>query len=132
MEREMVITFPDGKGVEASYKGTVIKIGPWEGWHEGSVPSPFDMFVFSLGLCGAANAFAFMTHRDIPLENTRIVLHRFTDREKRMITKFTFEVFLPADFPEKYRKAVVRAIEACSVKKHIVDAPEFIVEVKTG
>jgi len=32
---------------------------------------------------------------------------------------------LPADFPEKYRDAVVKAAESCTVKKHIQTPPRF-------
>ena len=35
---------------------------------------------------------------------------------------------VPADFPDKYRKALVRAASQCSVKKTIENPPEFQVE----
>ena len=38
-----------------------------------------------------------------------------------------FEVRLPATFPEKYREAVFRVIEQCSVKRAIAAQPRFAV-----
>ena len=32
---------------------------------------------------------------------------------------------LPRGFPEKYRKAIIRVMDLCSVKKNILDPPEF-------
>jgi len=37
---------------------------------------------------------------------------------------------VPAGFPEKYKKAIVRTMDLCSVKKHIINPPEF--EIKTS
>lgn len=130
MEPEMTITFPDDKGAEGRYKGFVVRSGDWDSWYEGPPPSPFDLFVISIGLCAASNVFAFMTRRGYQMSCTRVVLHRHTDKEKKMIDRFTFEVFIPKDFPEKYRRAVVRALDACSVKKHIISKLAFDVEMK--
>lgn len=125
----MEITFPDNRGVEARYKDFVIRNGDFESWHEGAHPSAFDLFVASIGLCASANVFAFMRARDLDMSCMKIILHKFENEEKRMIDNFTFEVRMPRDLPDKYRKAVVRALDACAVKKHIVETPEFHVEV---
>ena len=41
--------------------------------------------------------------------------------------KFTIRtnVKLPASFPEKYRDALVKAAEGCTVKKIVQSCPEF-------
>lgn len=130
MEPEVVVTFPEGKSVEASYKDFIIRHGDWGDCHEGSVPSPFDLFVVALATCTASNVLAFMSHRDIPAEEARVIMRRHTDREKKMIAKFSFEVLLPADFPEKYLRAIHRAADVCAVKQHMLTPPEFETEVK--
>ncbi len=35
----------------------------------------------------------------------------------------------PPGFPDKYRRALVRAIDQCAVKRHILEPPEFEVEI---
>jgi ribosomal protein S12 methylthiotransferase accessory factor len=42
-----------------------------------------------------------------------------------MITDVIFDVKLPQGFPEKYKEALVRSIELCSVKKHMMEPPKF-------
>ncbi|MHC4712799.1 MAG: OsmC family protein [Planctomycetota bacterium] len=130
MAAELVITFPEGAGMEARYKDRVVRLSGAPEWYEGPPPSPFDLFIISLGTCSAANMLAFMVNRDLPTDQARFVLRRETDREKKMISRITFEVTLPPGFPEKYERAIVRAVEVCAVKKHILEAPEFAVEVK--
>lgn len=130
MDPDLVVTFPEGKVIEARYKDYVVRVGDDERWYEGPPPSPFDLFLISIGTCAAANVYAFMTHRDIPTENARVILHRFTDPEKKMITKFSFEVVLPKEFPDKYRRAMIRVVDACAVKQHIQLPPEFETQVR--
>jgi putative redox protein len=43
----------------------------------------------------------------------------------KMIDKVTITVDLPAGFPEKYRFALVKAVDHCTVKAHILRAPQF-------
>ena len=35
------------------------------------------------------------------------------------------EVHLPEGFPEKYREAILRAVDQCAVKRHMIEPPEF-------
>ncbi len=39
------------------------------------------------------------------------------------------DVKLPENFPEKYFSAVRRAIDQCSLKRHILDPPAFEIQV---
>ena len=49
------------------------------------------------------------------------------DPEVGLITKIDLELKLPAGFPEKYRAAVVNAMNLCTVKKHLHQPPEFAI-----
>jgi ribosomal protein S12 methylthiotransferase accessory factor len=42
-----------------------------------------------------------------------------------MIDKVTIAVDLPAGFPEKYRFALVKAVDHCTVKAHLDQPPKF-------
>ena len=42
-----------------------------------------------------------------------------------LITKIDLDLKLPAGFPEKYKSAVVNAMNLCTVKKHLHQPPEF-------
>jgi hypothetical protein len=40
-----------------------------------------------------------------------------------MFSPVELEIELPPDFPPRYREAIVRATDQCSVKKHLLDPP---------
>jgi ribosomal protein S12 methylthiotransferase accessory factor len=41
------------------------------------------------------------------------------------MSKIRLIIHLPPGFPEKYRRAIIRATNQCSVKRAILDPPEF-------
>lgn len=129
METELVITFPDNLGLEARYKDFVVRLGDFDGWFEGSAPGAFDLFIVSLGLCTAANVFAFMRARDFDMACAKIVMKGTYDEDDGLIERFTFDVFLPESLPGKYHRAVERAVDACAVKKHMIKTPEFVTRI---
>ncbi len=49
-----------------------------------------------------------------------------------MIEKISIEVQLPPEFPEKYKSAVLKAVDTCSVKAHMMNPPEFELKAKIG
>lgn len=44
-----------------------------------------------------------------------------------LISKVSLDIHVPADFPEKYRPALIRSAEQCAVKKHLENPPKFAV-----
>jgi hypothetical protein len=53
------------------------------------------------------------------------------NREIKMPSKISIEIQLPDNFPEKYKKAAIRAADLCSVKKHIENSRAFETYVTT-
>ena len=126
MEKEMKVTFPGGKRVDASYKGFVIETDqPIYQGGEGSAPAPFDLFLASIGTCCGLYVLSFCQERNLSLDGASVSMKTERDPEKRMIGKMTITVQLPPDFPDKYRGAVVKAVNLCAVKKHMEDPPVF-------
>jgi ribosomal protein S12 methylthiotransferase accessory factor len=41
-------------------------------------------------------------------------------------------VELPSDFPMKYKKALLHTIDLCTVKRHLFDPPEFVLDAVTA
>jgi putative redox protein len=130
---DMVVTFPGGKRVDAQYKGFTVKTDQSvKGGGEGSAPTPFDLFLSSIGTCAGIFVLSFMQERNIPTDNTRIILKTERDPQTHMIGKIDIDINLPEDFPDKYRNAVRSAAELCSVKKHLVRPPAFDIKVNIG
>ncbi len=123
---DMEVYFPGNKKVHARYKGFVVETDqPTGAGGDGTAPGPFDLFLISIGTCAGFYVLSFLQERDLPTEGAGLVLRTERDRETKLITKISLEIKLPAGFPEKYRDAVIRAAEHCTVKRHLDHPPAF-------
>jgi putative redox protein len=124
--RRLEVSFPGGMRVDVASKGFVIKTDqPLDEGGESSAPAPFDLFLGSIGACAGYYLLAFCKGREIPLDKAGVVMTTAKDPVNKMIGEITIELLLPVGFPEKYADAAVRAVDACTVKRHIVKAPAF-------
>ena len=122
----MKITFPGGARVNAEHKGFTIKTDQSErSGGDGSAPAPFDYFLASIGTCAGVYAHNFLTHRNLSTVGLQLTLNTTKDPDTRMISNVELEVKLPEGFPKKYERALINAINLCSVKKHILTPPGF-------
>jgi|YelNatPaOPRAMG01_1025707.scaffolds.fasta_scaffold00007_98 uncharacterized OsmC-like protein len=129
-DNRIEVTFPGNLRVEASYKGfRVMTDQPVYSGGEGSAPSPFDLFLISIATCAGYYFLAFCKERKISIEGAKVTMSMEKDPEKKMIGRLLIDLYLPAGFPEKYKEAVKRAVDSCTVKLHIFNPPEFIVRV---
>lgn len=123
---EIKVTFPGGLRVDAEYQGFVVKTDqPVRSGGEGSALSPFDLFLVSLATCAGFYTVAFCREREIPTDKAGIVMRMEKDPGTKMIGKIIIEINLTAEFPEKYRRAVVKAVDSCTVKLHMMHPPAF-------
>lgn len=125
----MEIRFPGGVAVEAHHAGTTIRTDqPAAAGGAGSAPSPFDLFLASIGTCAGFYALRFCQERSLPTEGLGMTMSWERSPETKLISRIRVELRLPEGFPEKYRAAILRATDQCAVKKHLVQAPEIVVE----
>lgn len=133
MDREMRVTFPGGSRVDAEYKGFLIKTDqPVYQGGEGSAPAPFDLFLASIATCAGIYVLFFCQKRGISVEKTTLVMKTERNPETKMIDKIFIKIQLPPEFPEKYKMAVIKAVDSCAVKAHMLQPPAFEVEAKIG
>ena len=122
----MEIRFPGGVAVTAQHNGfTIATDQPEANGGADSAPSPFDLFLASLGTCAGFFALRFCQQRDIGTAGLRLTLDSERDHEAHRTTGVRIQIHLPKGFPEKYRKAIVGATDQCSVKRHILEPPAF-------
>lgn len=121
----MDITFPGGVQVNAIFDGFEIATDQPE-THGGrhAAPSPFDLFLASLGSCAGFYALRFCQQRELPTVGMRMVLTIQRHPDTKRLDKVKITLQLPEGFPEKYRRAIQRAIDQCSVKKILHDPPD--------
>jgi putative redox protein len=125
---EMRVYFPVNLRVDAEYKGFTIETDqPVSAGGDGSAPSPFELFIASLGTCAGIFMLGFMKQRGIDPSGSGVLLTTEPGSEKGRIGLVNLELQLPDGFPEKYEDAIVRAVDQCTVKRHIMEPPEFAV-----
>lgn len=128
---EMNITFPGGDKVNAEFDGRVVATDqPLAAGGEGSAPTPFQYFLASLGTCAGIYVLSFCKSRDIATEGLALkqqMTFEPTGDGKKRLAQVSLEITLPHGFPEKYRDAIVRAANLCTVKKVLMDPPDFTI-----
>jgi putative redox protein len=122
----ITVTLDGGKKITAHHQGHAIRTDqPVAGGGENSAPAPFDLFLASIGTCAGIYVKSFCDQRAIPTENIKIIQSIDFDKQKHLPSKIKLDIQLPADFPEKYRSAVINAADLCAVKRAIADPPVF-------
>lgn len=123
---EMIIDFPGGARVDAHFGPYTVKTDqPPMGGGEGSAPTPFAVFLASIGTCAGIYVLGFCRQRGLPTEGIRIIQRMHSNPFSGMVEKIDLEIQVPPSFPEKYRSSLVRAAELCAVKKHFERPPQF-------
>lgn len=119
---EMIIDFPGGSRVDAHFGNfTVATDQP----PAASAPTPFSVFLSSIGTCAGIYVLGFCKQRGLSTEGIRLVQQVHTNPATGMVDQVDLEIQVPAGFPEKYRESLIRSAELCAVKKHLETPPAF-------
>ena len=117
---EMEIVFPGEERVDARVGNLVIETN-----QDRTAPSPFALFLASIGTCAGIYVVQFCRQRGLSTEGMRIIQRTHTNRDTRMIERLELDIQVPPEFPEKYHDALIRSAQLCSVKKHMESPPAF-------
>ena len=119
---ELLIDFPGGSRVDAHFGSfTVATDQP----PVASAPTPFGLFLSSIGTCAGIYVLGFCQQRGLPTDGIRIVERVHSNPHNGMVEKIDLEILVPPSFPEKYRDSLIRSAELCAVKKHLENPPKF-------
>ncbi len=120
------VSFPGGVQVNANVAGfDVLTDQPEDNGGTNAAINPFYLFLSSLATCSGFFALRFCQQRDLPTAGLGLTLDAERDEETHALKKVCIKLQLPAEFPDKYKKAIVRATEQCSVKKALMHPPEI-------
>jgi putative redox protein len=118
------VDFPGGKRVDAHLGPYTLNTDqPPTAGGAGTAPTPFNTFLAALATCAGIYVLGFCQQRGLPTEGLRLVQEHVFDPATGHVTHIQLEVILPANFPVKYRTAVLRAAEQCAVKKLLEHPP---------
>ncbi len=130
---ELTIDFPGGARVDAHFGPYTVKTDqPPSGGGEGSAPTPFAVFLSSIGTCAGIYVLGFCRQRGLPTEGIRIIQRVHSSPMSGMVEKVDLEIQVPSTFPQKYYDSLVRSAELCAVKKHLEHPPSFEVYTKVS
>ncbi len=122
----MEITFEGGKVVTAHSHGHIIKTDQSvSNGGQNTAPSPFELFLASIGTCSGIYVKSFCDNRHIATDNIKIIQTVEFDEETGLPVNIKLDIKLPPDFPDKYKEAVISVAELCKVKKSIASPPAF-------
>lgn len=125
------VRFLDNLRLEASFDDhKVISDQPIRYKGDGTAPSPFDYFLASSALCAAYFVKVYCVARDIPTEDIRITQNNIIDPDNRYQQSFHIEIELPAGISEHDREGILKAMDRCTVKRVIQNAPGFKIHQK--
>lgn len=126
----MEITFDGDKIITAHTHGHIIRTDqPETAGGTNTAPTPFELFMASIGTCAGIFIKFFCEKRNIPTDNMSITQTADYDPQTGLPTNIKLDIHLPADFPEKYKEAVISAADMCKVKKTIAFQPKFQVRI---
>lgn len=121
---ELKVTLPGGRRVDVSVRGHVIHTDqPADNGGTDTAPTPFELFMASVGACAGIFVQGFCAARQLPTGGISIV-------QRVEGSEWLLELELPADFPEKYRLPLLAVIDQCSVKKAIAAQPRIVTRIK--
>lgn len=119
----LVVTLPGQRRVDVRIGEHVVHTDqPLNNGGENSAPSPFDLFLASIGACAGIFVQGFCAARKIPTEGI-VLMERPTFGADGVLASVELELRLPPEFPERYRDAVAKVAEQCSVKKRLPPSP---------
>ena len=124
---QILIDFPGGSRVDAHFRGFTV---PTDQPPEASAPTPFDVFLSSIGTCAGIYVLGFCQQRGLPTEGIQIVQHIHSDPLTHMVEQIDLDIVVPPTFPEKYHDSLIRSAELCKVKKHLEKPPKFQITTK--
>lgn len=127
---EMQVKFHGGVKIDAIFNEFTFKTDqPVEDGGENTAPSPFLYFLASLASCAGFYVVSFCNERNIDTTGLALKMAWDWNEDTHRIDHIRLDLTLPIGFPEKYKPAVLRTVDLCTVKKHIMSPPEIKIEL---
>lgn len=131
--KPIVVSWNGGARFTADIRGHKVTVDqPAQGGGDDSAPMPVELLPTSLGTCVALYVQRFLATRQLDASGLTVQVTSVGAPNPNRIAKFGIEVRIPGGVPEKYREAVRRAAEGCTVHHTLSHPPEIVVEVREG
>jgi len=129
----IVVSWDGGVRFTADIRGHKLTVDqPRRGGGEDSAPTPLELVPAALGTCVALYVQQFLTTRSLDPTGMTVEVNAVGAANPNRVSRFEVEVKIPGGVPEKYRDAVKRAAEGCTVHHTLTQGPEIAVTVAEG
>lgn len=129
---EIEVNFAEDDSVIAHYKEFEVRADQPAADGSQKAPEPFALFLASLATCASYYVLGFCRAREIDTTGLKIIQRTEFKPEGHGVAKIELKIILPAAFPEKYEKAIIRVADQCAVKKAILAPPEMVTVTARG
>ena len=125
----MVISFPGGMQVQAQYKQfSIVTDQPVVNGGSNAAPSPYDLFLASIGTCAGYYALRYCQSRGfVPKDFEFKITPKWNDKNQLVYIGINVQTF--SSIPPEHCAGLAKAIESCAVKKVLCNAPSIEVSV---
>lgn len=127
------VTWDGGVRFTADVRGHKVSVDqPRQGGGEDTAPAPLELLPAGLGTCVAFFVHQFLVTRGIDPTGLAVAVGVEGAPNPHRIGRFEVRVSLPGGIPGRYREAVVRAAETCTVHHTLTHRPEIAVALEEG
>ncbi len=126
--RPVTVTWDGGVRFTADIRGHRLAVDqPRQAGGGDTAPSPLELVPASLGTCVAYFVQQFLTARGLDPSGMTVSVTAAGAPNPHRLGRFEVGVRIPAGVPEKYRAAVLRAAETCTVHHTLTHTPDIVV-----
>ncbi|WDP89372.1 MAG: OsmC family protein [Desulfobacter sp.] len=125
------VIFPGNKKVDVKVKDFLIKTDQSKK-NDGdeTAPEPFALFLASLASCAGIYAKSFCDTRKLDYTGMKLMLTPYFKKGQKHMEKIEIILHVNQKFPEKYIKAVIKAMGACAVKNQL--HPDILSDIQVA
>jgi ribosomal protein S12 methylthiotransferase accessory factor len=73
---------------------------------------------------------SFCQKNNIPTEKMNLTARFLRNPTTHLVENIQIDIKVPREFPEKYKNAVIKAAQLCTVKRHLEHPPRIDLKVK--
>jgi uncharacterized OsmC-like protein len=129
----ITVSWDGGLRFTADIRGHKVTVDqPVKAGGEDRAPMPVELLPASLGTCVALYVQQFLVTRGLDATGLTVDVNAMGAPNPNRLARFTVDVKVPGGVPEKYRAAIRRAAEGCTVHHTLTSAPEIEVAVDAG
>ncbi len=128
--KPVTVTWDGGVRFTADIRGHKLTVDqPPQAGGQDSAPMPIELVPAALGTCVALFVQQFLFTRGLDAEGMEVQVFSASAPNPHRIGQFEVTVSVPKGVPEKYRDALRRAAETCTVHHTLSHKPDISVEI---